>query len=153
MAITTGPFGRLTHQILDLDYGDEQERLRYYETYAIAIHLQLVALPLVGAVVIAVAGPPATGPVLIMLGAAFAALVPGLTHMEMHSVRLESVAASKRNRNFMNVYAVSCTLLVIALVARGSDFGLGRSFGVGIGLGLALGIVAFALQSRRQSTP
>ena len=47
---------RITRLVLDLDYGDEQERLRYYETYALAVHLQLIGLPAVGAAVIAVAG-------------------------------------------------------------------------------------------------
>jgi hypothetical protein len=52
MAARTTQPGRFTRLILNLDYGDEQERLRYYETYAVAVHLQLIALPAAGAAVI-----------------------------------------------------------------------------------------------------
>ncbi len=150
MTSTTGPLGRLTHRILDLDYGDEQERLRYYETYAIAVHLQLIALPAVGAVVIGVAGRSATGPVLVMLGIAFAAVLPGLIHLRRHSVRTESIAMSERNRGYMAAYALSCVTLIVVVVARGSGSGLGGGFGIGSAVGLGLGFAAMVLATRRQ---
>lgn len=151
MTTTTGPIGRLTHQILDLDYGDEQERLRYYETYAIAIHLQLIALPAVGAVVIGAAGRSATGPVLVMLGVAFATVLPGLIHLGRHNVRTESIAMSVRNRGYMIAYALSCLTLIVAVVGRGTGFDLDSGFGIGAAVGLGLGFAAVALASRRQS--
>ncbi len=151
MASTTGPLGRLTHKILDLDYGDEQERLRYYETYAIAVHLQLIALPAVGAVVIGVAGRSATGPVLVMLGMAFAAILPGLIHLGRHNVRTESIAMSERNRGYMAAYALSCLTLIVAVVGRGSGSDLGGGYGIGSAVGLGLGFTAVALASRRRS--
>lgn len=152
MAITTGLLGRLTHQILDLDYGDEQERLRYYETYAIAVHLQLIAIPAVGAVVIGVAGRSAIGPVLVMLGVAFAAILPGLIHLGRHNVRAESIAMSARNRGYMAAYALSCSTLIVAVVVRGSGSGsgFGGGFRIGSTVGLGLGFVALALATRRQ---
>lgn len=151
MATTTGPLGRLTHRILDLDYGDEQERLRYYETYAIAVHLQLIALPAVGAVVIGVIGRSAIGPVLVMLGMAFAAILPGLIHLGRHNVRTESIAMSERNRGYMAAYALSCSVLIVAVVARGGGgSGFGGGFRIGSAVGLGLGFVALALATRRQ---
>ena len=150
MASTTGPLGRLNHQILDLDYGDEQERLRYYETYAIAVHLQLIALPAVGAVVIAVSGRSALGPVLIMLGIAFAAVLPGLIHLGRHNVRTESIAMSERNRGYMAAYTLSCLALTVAVVARGGGSGLGGGFRIGSAVGVGLAFAAVALASRRQ---
>lgn len=154
MVTTTGPLGRLTHRILDLDYGDEQERLRYYETYAIAVHLQLIALPAVGAVVIGVTGRSAIGPVLAMLGVAFAAILPGLIHLGRHNVRTESIAMSERNRGYMAAYAFSCSTLIVAVVARGSasGSGFGGGFRIGSGVGLGLGLAALALAIRRQRT-
>ncbi len=143
------PLGRLTDQILDLDYGDEQEHLRYYETYAIAIHLQLIALPAVGAVVIGVAGRSATGPVLVMLGIAVASVLPGLIHLRRHSVRTESIAMSKRNRGYMVAYALSCLTLFVAVVLRGGGSGLDGSLGKGFALGLGFGLAAMALATRR----
>ena len=151
MTSTASPFGRLTHQILDLDYGDEQERLRYYETYAIAIHLQLIALPAVGAVVIGVAGRSATGPVLIMLGVALAAILPGLIHLRRHNVRTESIAMSEQNRGYTVAYALSCLTLIAAVVARGTGSEIGDAAGIGAAVGLGLGFTALALASRRQS--
>ena len=151
MASTAGPFGRLTHQILDLDYGDEQERLRYYETYAIAVHLQLIAIPAVGAVVIGVAGRSAIGPVLVMLGVTFAAILPGLIHLGRHNVRTESIAMSERNRGYMAAYALSCSTLIVAVVVRGSrGSGFGGGFRIGAAVGLGLGFAALALATRRQ---
>jgi hypothetical protein len=151
MTWTTGPLGRLTHQILDLDYGDEQERLRYYETYAVAVHLQLIGLPATGAVVIGVAGRSATGPVLVMLGMAFAAILPGLIHLGRHNVRTESIATSKRNRGYMAAYVLSCLTLSIAVAARGSGSGLGGAISIGSAVGLGVGFVAAVLASRRRS--
>ncbi len=150
MATTTGPLERLTHQILDLDYGDEQERLRYYETYAIAIHLQLIALPAVGAAVIAVAEPSATGPVLVMLGVAFAAFLPGLIRLDRHHVRTEAIATSKRNRGYMAAYALSWLTLIAAVVGRGLGPDLGGGFGTGSAVGLGFGLAAAALTFRRR---
>lgn len=150
MASTTGPLGRLTHRILDLDYGDEQERLRYYETYAIAIHLQLIALPVVGAVVIGVAGRSAIGPVLVMLGMAFAAVLPGLIHLGRHNVRTESIAMSERNRGYMTAYAFSCLTLIVSVVVWSGGSGLSGGFGIGSAVGLGLGFAAMALAIRRQ---
>jgi len=147
----TGPLGRLTHQILDLDYGDEQERLRYYETYAIAAHLQLLALPLVGAVVIGVAGRSAIGPVLVMLGMAFATFFPGLIHLGRNNVRTESIALSGRNRGYMVAYALSCLALIVAVVARSGGSGFGGGLGIGSAVGLGLAFAAGVLASRRQS--
>ncbi|MCP3909718.1 MAG: hypothetical protein GY713_02075 [Actinomycetia bacterium] len=144
MTNMTRPLGRLTDQILDLDYGDEQERLRYYETYAIAIHLQLIALPAVGAVVIGVAGRSAAGPVLVMLGIAFASVLPGLIHLGRHSVRTELIAMSKRNRGYMVAYALSCLTLFVAVVLR-----LDGSLRKGFALGLGFGFAAMALAIRR----
>lgn len=151
MASATSPFGRLTHQILDLDYGDEQERLRYYETYAIAIHLQLLVLPVVGAIVIGVAGRAVTGPVLIMLGMALATILPGLIHLGRHNVRTESIAMSERNRGYTVAYAVSCLMLIAAVLARGTGSAFGDAAGIGAAVGLGVWFVAVAVASRRQS--
>ncbi|MCP4963485.1 MAG: hypothetical protein GY925_29980 [Actinomycetia bacterium] len=151
MANTMGPLGRITQSILDLDYGDEQERLRYYETYAIVVHLQLIALPVIAAVVIGVAGRSATGPVLVMLGTAFAPVLFGLVHLTRHNVRTESIAMSGRNRGYMIAYALSCSMLVLAFAARSSGSELRSGFGIGAALGLGVGLaVAVAMAVRRQ---
>lgn len=150
MASTTGPFGRLTQLILDLDYGDEQERLRYYETYAVIFHLQLIALPVIGAVVIGVAGRSATAPVLAMLAAAVAGTQLGILHLRRHKVPAELIAMRKRNIGYLTVYLLSFLTLIVAVIVRGSGPGFERSLGFGALLGVALGIGAVALQARRQ---
>lgn len=120
MAHRPDALGRITYLVLDLDYGDEQERLRYYETYAVAVHLQLIGLPVVGGAIVALAGRSATGPVLIMLITAFAAILFGLSHLQRHHVRAEAIAMSPRNRRYLIAYALSWLPLVSAIAIRGS---------------------------------
>ncbi len=146
----TGPIERFTHLILDLDYGDEQERLRYYETYAIAVHLQLITLPLIGAAVIAGTGPSATGPVIAMLGTAFAGITFGLSHLRRHNVPVEAIAMAKRNRGYQATYVLAFMTLVAAVVVRGSGPGFERYLGTGAALGFTLGIAGLARQVHRQ---
>lgn len=150
MVGTTGPFGRLTQLILDLDYGDEQERLRYYETYSVIVHLQLIALPAVGAVVIGVAGRSATAPVLAMLAVTVAGTHFGLMHLRRHKVPAELIAMRERNRGYLNAYLLSFLALIGAIIARGSGPGFERSLGFGALLGVALGIGGITWQARRQ---
>lgn len=153
MATPAPSVGRLAHLILDLDYGDEQERLRYYEAYAVVVHLQLVALPAVGAAVILATGGTALGPVLVMLGAVLATIFLGKAHLRRHNVRLELLAMSRQNRGYLTAYLLSCLTLVVAFVVRGPESGLDRGFGLGAVLGLALGIAAVALRARQQREP
>jgi len=150
MTTTTGPFERLTRQILALDYGDEQERLRYYETYAVAVHVQLIALPAVAAVVIAASDRSALGPVLIVLGTAFAAVLAGLGHLGRHHVRTEAIALRRGNRGFMAAYVLSCVALTAAVVTRTGGTGFGGGLGIGAGVGIGLALAAAALAFRRQ---
>lgn len=146
--MTTEPtqVGRFTRRILDLDYGDEQERLRYYETYAVALHLQLLALPAAGAAVIAVVGDSAIAPVLIMLAAAFLPVMFGLSHLSRHHVRTDAIAMSERNRGFMIAYAISYLCLVAAIAAHSNLSGLGP----GLAIGVVIGVAALAAQFLRR---
>lgn len=150
MAARTTQPGRFTRRILNLDYGDEQERLRYYETYAVALHLQLIALPAVGAAVIAVAGDSAIGPVLIMLATAFLPLLFGLSHLSRHHVRAETIAMSKRNRGYLTAYAISYLCLVAAIAVRGTLSGLEPGLAVGAAFSLVIGIAAVAVGAQRR---
>ncbi|MEI6403977.1 MAG: hypothetical protein WCP59_17520 [Actinomycetota bacterium] len=139
---------RITDLVLGLDYGDEQERLRYYETYAVAVHLQLIGLPVAGAAIIAVAGRSATGPVLIMLAAAFVAILIGLAHLKRHHVRAESIAMSKRNRGYLIVCACSWLALVSAIAVRGSSkSGFQSGMAKGAVVGLVIALVAMAVNA------
>lgn len=151
MTVTARTFRQLTHVILDLDYGDEQERLRYFETYAIVVHLQLIALPVIAAAVIGICGQNAMGPALIMLGAALTAMLIGATHLDRHNVRTESIAISERNRGYLVVYALSLLTVVLACIARGS--GTTRGIGIGAAVGIIIGLAAivFAVRHRRVS--
>ena len=151
MANRTEALGRITHLVLGLDYGDEQERLRYYETYAVAVHLQLIGLPLAGAATIAVAGRSATGPVLIMLATAFVAILFGLSHLQKHHVRAEAIVMSPRNRGYLIVYASSCLALVSAVAIRGSN-GSGFEGGMAIGAvsGLVIMVASLGVNALRQ---
>lgn len=150
MAVASDSDGRITRLVLDLDYGDEQERLRYYETYAVAVHLQLIGLPAVGAAVIAVAGRSATGPVLVMLATAFVAILFGLSHLRRHGVRAEVIAMSERNRGYLIAYAISYLALVGVIAVRGSRSGFEGGLAIGAASGLVIGLAALGAQARRQ---
>lgn len=141
---------RITRMVLDLDYGDEQERLRYYEMYALAVHLQLIGLPAVGAAVIAVAGRSATGPVLVMLATAFVAILFGLSYLRQHGVRVKAIALSERNRGYMIAYAIAYLALVSAIAFRGSRSGFEGGVAIGAASGMVLGLAALGAQARRQ---
>ena len=112
---------RLADAILALEYGDEQERLRYYEAYAVIIHLQLIVLPIVGAIVLFAAGSSAVAPVLAVLGAYVGSIFLGKIHLERYQVPMELIALSGRNRLYMALYAGVWALLVVALATAGAD--------------------------------
>lgn len=145
------PTTRLTDAILDLDYGDEQERTRYYEAYAVIVHLQLIGLPIVGAVVVFALGASAIAPALAMLVAAFGCVLFGMVHLQRHHVPLEPIAFSARNRLYLGLYALAWMLLVLALVTAGSDgSSFGRGAAIGAVIGAPIGLVALVVGVRRQ---
>ena len=150
MAAAAKPLERLADRILDLDYGDEQERLRYYETYAVAVHLQLIAMPAMGAAVVAMAGQQAILPVLAMLAVFVAPLLVGLNHLERHRVPAEAIASSERNRGFLRFYGVSCLALVVAIALRADLSGFeGALVVVGVAAGLAIGAIVHTAETQR----
>ena len=123
--LTTTSLG-LTDAILDLDYGDEQERFRYYEAYAVIVHLQLILIPIAGAVAVFAFGSSAIAPVLAMLFAVFSCVLLGKLHLERHQVPMELIALSARNRTYLGVYLVAWLVLLIAIATTGLS---GTSFG------------------------
>jgi len=146
------PSLRIAEAILDLDYGDEQERLRYYEAYAVIIHLQLILLPLAAAIAIFAFGSSATAPVLILLSAGFAPIFVGKAYLKRRNVRLELIATSARNRLFTGAYFVVCSALIVALAGRGgSESNTALAAGAVAGAGLAVAVVAFRSRQQRDA--
>jgi hypothetical protein len=143
---------RLADLILHLDYGDEQERLRYYEAYAVMVHLQLIALPALGAAVVVAGGRAAIGPVLLMLAAVLGTVLAGTLHLRRHAVRLELIAMSPRNRAYAAAYCVSCLALVAAIAVRTGGSGFDGGLVIGGAIGAVVGLAAVAVRSSQQRT-
>jgi hypothetical protein len=143
---------RITEAILDLDYGDEQERLRYYEAYAVMVHLQLILFPLAGAIALFAFGSAATAPVLILLSAGFAPIFVGKAYLKRRNVRLELIATSARNRLFAGAYFVACSALIVALVAKGGfESNVALAAGAVAGAGLAVAVVSVRYRQQRDA--
>ncbi len=142
---------RLADTILGLEYGDEQERLRYYEAYAVIVHLQLIMLPIVGAVVVFVAGTSAVVPLLAVLAAFFGSILFGKLHLQRYQVPMELIALSGRNRTYIALYALAWVLFIVAMATAGMDGSSFRSgFAVGALIGAVVGLVTLAIRARRQ---
>ena len=149
--MTTSQTARLTKAILELDYGDEQERLRYYEAYALMVHLHLIVLPVVAAAAIAVIGADAVAASLAILAAYLVCTLVGKLHLERHQVRLELIALSGRNRTYLVLYGIAWVLLLVTVAAAGvGDSSFGSGFAIGATAGIVAGVVALAVRANRQ---
>ncbi|MDJ0664007.1 MAG: hypothetical protein QNJ75_05565 [Acidimicrobiia bacterium] len=150
MAKLTPSTTRLADAILDLEYGDEQERLRYYEAYAVIVHLQLIVLPIVAAIVVIASGASAIVPSLAVLAGVFGCLLFGKLHLERYHVRMELIAFSGRNRGYLVLYALAWALLIVALASAsigGSSFRNG--FAIGAAIGAVVGVALLVIRARR----
>ncbi len=151
MSTLTTATARLTDTILDLEYGDEQERFRYYEAYAVIVHLQLLVLPAIGAVAVFALGVSAIAPLLAFLAAIFGCMLFGRTHLERYHVPIELIALSGRNRTYVVLYALSWAFLMVALATAGiGESGFGAGFAIGASVGAAVGLAVLVIRARRQ---
>lgn len=149
MSTTHSPVGRLTELILGLDFGDEQERLRYYEAYAVMVHVQLIAVPIVGAITILLTGHTATLPVAVMMAAVFATVGVAKVHLKHHHVRHELLVLSGKNRQYLAASVGAGLALIAATAARGFEAGIDTDFAAGAAVGMGGALCAVALRARR----
>lgn len=90
--MTTTVLDRFVRWNLDLDgdmYGDERERLRWYEGAALSYAAQAVLLPWAAAILVWLLGRPAVLPLTVLLGLLILAM--SLTPVYVQSRRVETV--------------------------------------------------------------
>jgi hypothetical protein len=146
--------------MLDLDgdlYGDEQERLRWYEATAVAASVQWFLVPWVLAVLIWAANGSATVPLLIVAAAVYLPLLLLSAYAKRHRVRTLPDRWS-RKRIVLTVASALPYLVIIggavrALVLQASGWpmhGMPVGMLIGLPIGLAGGVFAIRAARRRE---
>jgi hypothetical protein len=146
--MTTTLLDRVVHWSLDLDgdtYGDERERLRWYEGTATASSLQSIAIPWAAAIMVWVLGRPSVLPLSVLLALL---LVPTL--LSSAYVRSRRVDTLPRRWSSKRVLVSTLSALPIVVFGVGALYAnnppsfnwehvlLGSTVGAGIGLAMTV---------------
>lgn len=133
-------------------YGDERERLRWYEGIAAAAGLQWMALPWAAAVLVWTLGRPAVLPSAVLLVVLYVPMVMSLVY-----VRRRRVETTPRSYSAKRILITVLTVLPYVLFVvgasyayRSSDAGAFRGAAIGAVIGGALSCVTAALGTRRR---
>ncbi|MFN8075149.1 MAG: hypothetical protein U0Q15_06975 [Kineosporiaceae bacterium] len=156
MTTTTGD-GRIAAWLLDRDgdlYGDERERIRWYEGTVVASSIQGLAVP--WALAVGVWAHPDKGTAGVLLAVAIAFYLPLIwtaAWAQRHGVRVfNKTWTSKRLIStiaFVVPYVMFFIGVLRALSGLSGDTALGSW--IGAGLGILGGLLAVAVQKRRES--
>jgi hypothetical protein len=131
-------------------YGDERERLRWYEGMAAATQLQLIAMPCAAAVLVLVLGRPAVLPLAVLLGILYLSSLLTLGYVKRRSVDT-AIARWTRIRVVLALLGiVPYFLFVLASVNayRGGSTTTGAL--VGGCVGIIAAVIGLALDGRRR---
>lgn len=146
---------RLARGVIDADgdlYGDERERLRWYEGIALTATLQWVGVPTAAAVLVWTLGRPAVLPLAVVSVVMYLPMLLLAAY-----VRSRRVATTVRTWNGKAVlsaalFAVPYVIFMVGCVAAYADDDSGAVRGAGLGalLGGLIGTVVIALMTRRR---
>jgi hypothetical protein len=167
MTTTAAPRGRTTvidriaHWALDPDgdlYGDECERLRWYEGTAIAASLQSLAVPWSAAVLVWIYGRDAVVPLAIVLAALFLPLVASTAYVQRRRIDTAPPSWSRKRITFTVLHQLPFLLFAVgAMYAMIGESATLRGALVGILAGSAAGVVMLRVKTirrrRREATP
>lgn len=134
--------------VLDHDgdlYGDEQERLRWYEAIAVVASIQWIGLPWVAAVLLLAGGRPVASTVGILMAALFLPMLIATSYVHRRRVRTVPERWS-RKRVVVTVASVVPYVLLGLGFARAYD--APREAGVGGVVGAVVGVAVVALMQR-----
>jgi len=134
-------------------YGDERERLRYYESHSAMLTAQTYLIPVVSAIVILIFGKSAIAPILIVTAIPTLLAFYALIYLSGENVSLERNAFRKPWRAFW-YFAAYLTLPLAILLKLNSSIsrsltnfgGSFLSFWIGVAMGL---IIVVAVLIRR----
>jgi Flp pilus assembly protein TadB len=154
--MTTTLLDRVVHWSLDLDgdiYGDERERLRWYEGMATASALQSIAIPWAAAVMVWVLGRPSVLPLSVLLALL---LVP--TWLAAAYVRSRRVDTVPRRWSGKRVLISTLSVLPIVVFLIGVEYvrspqsstWQGAIVGVTMGGGIGWAMTAAKVRRRRR---
>jgi uncharacterized membrane protein YbaN (DUF454 family) len=151
MTTSTGSMDRVSRWFLSDDlYGDERERLRWYEGMAVAATIQWIAVPWAAAVLVWVLGRPTVLPLAIVMALMY--LPTLLTGGYVRARRVETMAVRWTPKRVALGVLGGLPYLVFLVGAlypydHSSDTMRGAVLGGVIGAGLAVGLVV--QQARR----
>jgi hypothetical protein len=152
--MTTTVLDRFVRWNLDLDgdlYGDERERLRWYEGTAVSATVQMIALPWAAAILIWPLGRPAVLPLTVLL--ALLVLAMSLTTLYVHSRRVDTVPRRWSGKRMLlsTLSGLPIVVFVIGVLrAVDPDSSTWQGAVVGAVVGGAIGLVGVALQVRNR---
>jgi hypothetical protein len=146
MTTNSSALDRLVGRALDLGgetYGDERERLRWYEGMAAASQLQLIVMPLVGAGSVLAFGRPAVVPLALVMSIMYLSTFVTLAYVRRRGVDT-APARWTRTRVVLGLLSGAPYLLfafacVIAYQRAGA---VSDSTLAGMGVGAAIGVAA-----------
>lgn len=127
-------------------YGDERERLRYYEAHSAMLTVQTYLLPLVAAAVIAVAGKSSIAPVLVLTFVPLFLASMGLAYLKRQNVSLATNTFRKPLRSV--VYLLSYMTLPLAIFYQEST---SPSVFIGMATGLVMSALIMIRRVRREA--
>jgi hypothetical protein len=149
---------RAIRKIIDSDgvtYGDERERLRYYEAHSAIMTLQAYLLPVVCGVVIIGFGHKVVWPVTAVF---FAMQVPvrfGMAYLTRTRVAVYSNALRARGRIAIDILTGS--FFAAAVIFRSRPGGGGNGFVsraiLSGAIGAAFSVIVMAARARRENAP
>jgi predicted membrane-bound spermidine synthase len=152
--MTTTLLDRVVRWNLDFDgdiYGDERERLRWYEGIATAASLQWMAIPWAAAVMVWPLGRPSVVPLAVVL--AVLVLPMWLSAVYVRSRRVDTVPRRWTGKRLLLSILGGLPFLVFligALYVTDPESSSWRGAIVGAAIGGAIGIVMSAMKVRRR---
>ncbi|MEU4241444.1 hypothetical protein [Actinoplanes sp. NPDC026619] len=152
--MTTNLFDRVVQWHLDFDgdlYGDERERLRWYEGIATASSLQSMLIPWAAAIMVWPLGKPAVLPLAVVLVLQWVTMLVGTVYVTRRKVDTTPRSwTAKRLTVTVLMAGPFLVFMVGALYVFDPAGDTWRGAAVGGVLGGALSIVAMVLKIRRR---
>jgi hypothetical protein len=152
---SVGVAARMVNFFIDRDgrsYGDELERLRYYEAHSALLQMQAIVSFLVGAIAIIVSSERTANVVYWVVLTPQLANFVALAYLNKRHVRVVELSARSRRRAPFWLMMSSAALFVGAWGARNAlamDGETFAGFGVGIAVTLSVALVVALVKKRR----
>ena len=146
------PVVTLTKWLNDVEgssFGDERERLRYYEAHSACLNLQFLMTPTIGAILILAFSKSATVPILILSLFPIYLSVFALIYLKIEKVAI--VKNSEKNPKWMMISVLAFIPLEIALCVKFAPKGQDLvSFWIGAASALILLFLALGFFTKKK---